>query len=135
MQLWGIIAGAFLIILMGSKAFIGGGVAIVTGLATYYLYGRKHYIASDKTPIATFREKFSLSNESEDQRRLAAFKAADFGGKGHLNVREFQNALLALGFNYTVDESRAIFHKSDDDENGVIDIHEFFTSFEGLSEE
>jgi|TARA_B100001093_G_scaffold518223_1_gene602348 amino acid transporter len=135
MQLWGIIAGAFLVILMGSKAFIGGGVAIVTGLATYYLYGRKHYIASDKTPIATFREQFSRTSASEHQRRLAAFNAADFGGKGHLNVREFQNALLALGFNYSVDESRSIFHKSDDDENGVIDINEFFASFEGLSEE
>ena len=50
-------------------------------------------------------------------------------------MREFQNALLALGFNYSVDESRSIFHKSDDDENGVIDINEFFASFEGLSEE
>ena len=90
---------------------------------------------TDKTPIATFREQFSRTSASEHQRRLAAFNAADFGGKGHLNVREFQNALLALGFNYSVDESRSIFHKSDDDENGVIDINEFFASFEGLSEE
>ena len=135
MQLWGIIAGAFLIILMGSKAFIGGGAAVVAGLVTYYLYGREHYIASDKTPIATFREQFGRTSPSEHQRRLAAFHAADLGGKGHLNVSEFQSALRALGFTYSVDESRAIFHKSDEDENGVIDIDEFFAHFVESAEE
>ena len=135
MQLWGIIAGGFLIVLMGSKAFIGGGAAVVAGLATYYLYGRKHYISSDQTPIATFREQFGLASPSEHQRRLTAFHAADFGGKGHLNVSEFQNALRALGFSYSVDESRSIFHKSDEDENGVIDIDEFFTLFIDSEEE
>jgi amino acid transporter len=94
MQLWGIIAGAVLIYLMGTKAFIGGGAAV-----------------------------------------LAGFHAADFGGKGHLNVREFQNALLALGFSFTVDESRSIFHKTDEDENGVIDIEEFFLYFSKSEEE
>jgi hypothetical protein len=135
MQLWGIIAGAVLIYLMGTKAFIGGGAAVLAGLITYYLYGRKHYIASDKTPIATFREQFGRTSESETQRRMAAFHAADFGGKGHLNVREFQNALLALGFSFTVDESRSIFHKTDEDENGVIDIEEFFLYFSKSEEE
>ena len=135
MQLWGIIAGGFLIVLMGSKAFIGGGAAVIVGSATYYLYGRKHYIAPDKTPIATFREQFGLGSPTENERRLTAFHAADLGGKGHLSVREFQNALLALGFSYSVDESRAIFHKSDEDENGVIDIEEFFASFISTEEQ
>ncbi len=135
MQLWGIIAGGCLIVLMGEKAFIGGGAAVVAGLATYYLYGRIHYIASDKTPIATFREQFGLASPSEHQRRLAVFHAADLGGKGHLNVSEFQDALRALGFSYSVDESRAIFHKSDEDENGVIDIDEFFGLFVDSEEE
>ena len=66
---------------------------------------------------------------------MTAFHAADLGGKGHLSVREFQNALLALGFSYSVDESRAIFHKSDEDENGVIDIEEFFASFISTEEQ
>jgi Ca2+-binding EF-hand superfamily protein len=51
------------------------------------------------------------------------------GGKNHLTLREFQNALKALGFKYTSDESRCIFHNADLDENGVIDIDEFFDSF------
>jgi len=43
--------------------------------------------------------------------------------------------LLALGFSYSVDETRAIFHKSDEDENGVIDIEEFFASFISTEEQ
>jgi len=135
-QLWGIIAGVVLIILMGSKAYIGGSVAIVVGLFTYYLYGRKHYIhSSNSTPIKTFKEQFQNPTKVEHNRRLAAFHAADFGGKNHLNVREFQNALKSLGFKFTSDESRLIFHKGDSNEDGVIDIDEFIDTFEGFEEE
>ena len=55
MQLWGIIAGCFLISLMGSKAFIGGTVAVVAGVITYYVYGRKHYEVHRETPFQAFR--------------------------------------------------------------------------------
>ena len=135
-QLWGIIAGVVLIILMGSKAYIGGSVAIVVGLFTYYLYGRKHYIhSSNSTPIKTFKEQFQNPTKVEHNRRLAAFHAADFGGKNHLNIREFQNALKSLGFKFTSDESRLIFHKGDSNEDGVIDIDEFIDTFEGFEEE
>ena len=135
-QLWGIIAGVVLIILMGSKAYIGGSVAIVVGLVTYYLYGRKHYMhSSNNTPIKTFREQFQNPTIVEHNRRLAAFHAADFGGKNHLNVKEFQNALKSLGFKFTSDESRSIFHKGDSNEDGVIDIDEFIDAFEELEEE
>ena len=135
-QLWGIIAGIILIILMGSKAYIGGSVAIVVGLITYYLYGRKHYIhSSNSTPIKTFKEQFQNPTKVEHNRRLAAFHAADFGGKNHLNVREFQNALKSLGFNFNSDESRLIFHKGDTNEDGVIDIDEFIDTFEEFEEE
>ncbi len=135
-QLWGIIAGVVLIILMGSKAYIGGSVAIVVGLFTYYLYGRKHYIhSSNSTPIKTFKEQFQNPTKVEHNRRLAAFHAADFGGKNHLNVREFQNALKSLGFKFTSDESRLIFHKGDSNYDGVIDIDEFIETFEGFEEE
>jgi amino acid transporter len=55
MQIWGIIAGCFLISLLGSKAFIGGLVAVIAGIITYYVYGKKHY--DDKpTPFSTFRK-------------------------------------------------------------------------------
>lgn len=127
-QIWGIIAGAILIGFIGNKAFIGGAAAIVAGAATYYLYGKQHAIVQ-QTPIASFRKQFQSSTPSQHKTRLTAFHAADMGRKNHLTLREFQNALKALGFNYTSDESRCIFHNADLDENGVIDIDEFFESF------
>ncbi len=134
LNLWGIIAGAFLISLMGSKAFIGGGAAVVAGLCTYYLYGRKHYIAQH-TPFQTFTQQFGTATLSEHDRRVAAFHAADYGKKNHLTLKEFQNALKALGFEYTNDESRAIFHNADKNEDGVIEIDEFFLTYEKLTED
>lgn len=133
LNLWGIVAGAFLISLMGSKAFIGGGVAVVAGVCTYYLYGRKHYIAQH-TPFQTFLQQFAEANTAEHDRRVAAFHAADFGKKNHLTLKEFQNALQALGFSFSQDESRAIFHHADQNEDGVIDIDEFFAKYERLAE-
>ena len=63
------------------------------------------------------------------------FHMADWGGKNHLTLSEFQHALKNLGFNYTADESRLIFHKADTNEDGVIDIDEFLDSFEKDEEE
>ena len=133
-HLWGIIAGGILIAFIGSKAFIGGGAAVFSGAATYYLYGKQHSTIQT-TPVQSFRKQFRFSTPAEHDRRLAAFHAADYGGKNHLTLREFQNALKALGFQYTTDEFRHIFHTADADENGVIDIDEFFLAFELDSEE
>ena len=133
-HIWGILAGAVLISFIGSKAFIGGGAAILSGAATYYLYGKKHAV-TQTTPIQSFRRQFQFTTAAEHERRLAAFHAADFGGKNHLTLREFQNAFKALDFEYTSDEIRCIFHNADMDENGVIDIDEFFLAFETQSEE
>ena len=41
MQLWSIVQDVA-DFLMGSKAFVGGAVAVVVGIATYYIYGKKH---------------------------------------------------------------------------------------------
>jgi len=133
-HIWGILAGAVLISFIGTKAFIGGGAAVLSGAATYYLYGKKHAILQ-RTPVQSFRKQFQFSTPAEHERRLAAFHAADLGGKNHLTLREFQSALKALGFEYSVDESRCIFHNADMDENGVIDIDEFFLAFAPGSEE
>ena len=133
-HLWGIIAGGILIAFIGSKAFIGGGAAVFSGAATYYLYGKQHSTIQT-TPVQSFRKQFRFSTPAEHDRRLAAFHAADYGGKNHLTLREFQNALKALGFQYSTDEFRHIFHTADADENGVIDIDEFFLAFELDSEE
>lgn len=134
MHIWGVVAGAFLLTFIGQKAFIGGGAAILVGSITYYLYGKKHATVST-TPLSTFKNQFKFTSETEHEKRLSVFHAADFGGKNHLTCREFQNALSALGFSYTSDESRMIFHNVDSDENGVIDIDEFFNTFELIEEE
>ena len=133
-QLWGIVAGAVLIAFIGNKAFIGAAAAVAAGAATYFLYGRKH-ATLQTTPVASFRKQFQSPSPTEHERRLTVFHAADMGGKNHLTVREFQNALQALGLSYTSDESRVIFHAADVDGNGVIDIDEFFEFIETTSDE
>ena len=62
MQLWGILAGLFLIYFIGDKAFIGASAAIGAGLVTYYLYGRK-YAEMTKTPFQSFRESITEREE------------------------------------------------------------------------
>ena len=42
-QIFGIIAGAILVYLMGSKAIIGAAAALILGFATYKIYGEKNY--------------------------------------------------------------------------------------------
>ena len=42
-QIFGIIAGGTLVALMGSKAIIGAVAALILGVATYQIYGKKHY--------------------------------------------------------------------------------------------
>ena len=135
LQIWGIVAGAFLIYLLGEKAFIGGGAAVFAGVATYYLYGRKHYNKTGKTPFATLRASFAQSSPTQREVRHAAFHAADIGQKNHLTLREFQSALKALGYTYSSDESRTIFHEADMNEDGVIDIDEFFAMVEDIADE
>ena len=62
MQMWGILAGLFLIYFIGEKAFIGATAAIGAGLVTYILYG-KMYAKHEQTPFQTLRR--SLINKSE----------------------------------------------------------------------
>ena len=62
MQLWGILAGLFLIYFIGDKAFIGASAAIGAGLVTYFLYGRK-YAEMKKTPFQSFRESMTEREE------------------------------------------------------------------------
>ena len=131
LQIWGILAGGVLVYMMGSKAIIGGFGAVVIGLATYSIYGSKHYLAR-KTPYQTFREMFS---NTELKTRLAAFHAADIGGNNHLTLSEFISAMKALKFDFTNDEYRVLFHRADKQYLGVIDIDEFLSSVEEIEEE
>ena len=129
MQIFGIISGGILVFVMGEKAILGGLAAVVIGVATYYIYGKKHYKMST-TPFQTFRQMFSNSSPSESKLRHAAFHAADLGGSNHLTLKEFISALKALEFEFTNDEYRDIFHKADTDANGYIDIDEFLDMLE-----
>ena len=131
LQIWGIFAGGVLVYMMGSKAIIGGFGAVVIGLATYSIYGSKHYLAR-KTPYQTFREMFS---NTELKTRLAAFHAADIGASNHLTLSEFISAMKALKLDFSNDEYRVLFHKADTDNNGVIDIDEFLSSVEHIDDE
>ena len=131
LQIWGILAGGVLVYMMGSKAIIGGLGAVAIGLATYSIYGSKHYLAR-KTPYQTFKQMFS---NTELKTRLAAFHAADIGASNHLTLSEFISAMKALKFDFSNDEYRVLFHKADTDNNGVIDIDEFLSSVEQIDEE
>jgi len=133
-QIWGIIGGITLVIIMGEKAFIGAGVAIVIGSITYFSYGKKHAHPRE-TPFHTFKQEFLNPSPAEHKRREEMFHMADFGGKNHLNIKEFQHALKHLGFEYNSDDTRLIFHKADTNGDGVIDIDEFLESFEKGDEE
>lgn len=135
LYIWGIAAGAFMIALLGEKAFIGGAVAFVAGVITYVVYGRKHYHVHSATPFSTLLMSFSQSSGSERENIHATFRAADHGQKNHLTLREFQSALTALGYSCTSDESRAIFHEADANEDGVIDIDEFLAMTEEMADD
>ena len=128
-QIWGIVGGVILVIVIGSKAYMGAGAAIILGLTFYTLYGRKH-AHPRTTPFQQFRKEFRNPTDAEHNLREVAFHAADMGGKGHLTLKEFQVALHALHFPYDDEECRTIFHEIDTDEYGVIDIDKFIAQFE-----
>ena len=133
-HLWGIVGGIVLIYIMGQKALIGAVAAIVIGLVVYYFYGKKHAHLRI-TPFTTFLKDFSNPSAAENDKREVAFHAADMGGKGHLTLKEFQVAMRALHFGYSDEENRIIFHEIDNDENGIIDIDQFLSSFPCEEEE
>ncbi|MBF90914.1 MAG: hypothetical protein CMP75_04030, partial [Flavobacteriales bacterium] len=59
-QIFGTIAGAYLVVIMGQKAIIGALAAAVIGLATYYIYGKK--IINQATQIS-LNLQFLKSNQ------------------------------------------------------------------------
>ena len=129
-QIFGILTALALVIVMGSKAYIGAGFAITFGLILFYSYGKKHSHPR-LTPFITFTEMMLNPSKVEHERRVAAFHAADIGEKNHLTLREFQTAMNALGFPMNAEEDRMIFHQIDLAERGYIDIDEFIEQFEG----
>ena len=112
----------------------GGLAAVVIGIATFNLYGKKHY-QNRTTPFQTFTQLFSNPTPSDLKIRLAAFKAADVYDNDHLTLSEFISAMRALDILFTNDEYRFIFHKADSKGKGFIDIEQFLSSFPCEEEE
>lgn len=133
-QWWGIIGGIYLLVIMGDKAVIGGGSAIILGLILYYGYGKSHD-DKRKTPFQSFSEKMFGPVKIEEKRRRAAFHAADVGEKNKLNLQEFKIAVRALDFMLTSKDLEEIFHTIDLDKSGFIDENEFLEEIEKIAEE
>jgi len=66
MNLWGIVAGIILILIMGVKAIVGASAAIVMGLIVYQLYGKAHS-SQITTPFQTFLGKNLTQSENEEE--------------------------------------------------------------------
>ena len=124
-QIMGIVTGIILLVLMGSKAFIGASVAVVLGIAIYKTYGQKH-IDPEITPWSTFKLMITKPDVVEKRRLYAAFSTADIENNNTLNLKEFTAAISELGLKS--DEHNAIrsyFHQADSDNDGTIDVDEF----------
>ena len=134
MQFLGILSGVFLLFVMGEKAFIGATAALVAGIAVYFSYGRSR-AHPKQTPWRTVLMMMRDMDEVERQRRHLAFHAADIEGNNHLNLNEFQSAMRSLGSDLSDFALRNMFHESDNDDDGVIDIDEFLGQFESISDE
>ncbi len=129
-QIFGIIAGIILVVVMGEKAYIGAGFAVAFGFILFYGYGKQH-VHPRLTPFITFTEMMLNPSKLEHERRVAAFNAADIGVKNHLTLREFKSAMTALGFPMNAEECRVIFHQIDIYQKGYIEINQFMEQFEG----
>jgi len=124
-QVFGILGGMALLLLMGSKALIGGSAAIVLGTIIYMSYGKNH-VRSEITPWKTNVLLSSDPAEVERRRRMASFHLADTDGSGAIDLDEFIAAAEMLGFSEK-DHAKLQehFRSADTDENGLMDIEEY----------
>ena len=123
-QYFGILFTIILLILMGSKAIIGAGFAIVLGTILYASYGKIHSTSTER-PWATFIS--GINNvESELMKAVTAFHAADIENNNHLNLRQFTAAIRSLDWLPNEGEViRDFFHRLDENNDGILDIDEF----------
>ena len=133
MQVFGIITAGILLILSGMNAVLGAFGAMVIGWATFHFYGR-HHTTIMETPWDSLRRILS-ADESEILRWTTAFHAADIEDNLTLNLSEFESALRALKIDLDEDGIRDLFHVSDGNQDGVLDIAEFFSMLQSKLEE
>tara|TARA_B100000945_G_scaffold58207_1_gene43188 strand:+ start:6393 stop:7820 length:1428 start_codon:yes stop_codon:yes gene_type:complete len=56
-QIIGIVTGGYLVFIMGEKAIIGAVAAIVIGVATYYIYGKKNHQLKQSMSVSSNEEE------------------------------------------------------------------------------
>ena len=133
MQLFGVISGLILLILMGTSALIGASAAVGIGTMIYLSYGRKRARESP-TPWSIIRSKMLNQEQYEVKKLWLVFNAcAHPQNSSHLTLKEFTKALGVLKPSAESSRVESLFQEIDEDGDGKIDIEEFIQSMSAES--
>jgi hypothetical protein len=125
MQFFGILAGIWLLILMGFEALIGASTAIILGILIFKSYGVK-YNESIISPWDTFLLIIRNSDEVEIRRKKAAFFSVNTRNDNDLDMDEFTLAMNYLKPDvYETQYLSNLFSQLDRNKNGRISLEEF----------
>ena len=125
MQFFGILAGIWLLILMGSEALIGASTAIFLGLLIFKSYG-ENYNERIISPWDTFMLTMKNSDEVEIRRKKAAFYSVDSRSQDDLDLGEFTLAMNYLNPDgFEEQYLSGLFSKLDRDKDDRISLREF----------
>ena len=128
MQIFGIVSGFVLLVLMGTSALIGAVAAIGIGSGIYISYSRKK-VEENVTPWRIIRSRIFNQEQYEVEKWWLVFNAcAHSKHPDHLTLKEFIKALDVLQPSIEPFHARALFHEIDADGDGMIDIEEFVGS-------
>ncbi|DAC27230.1 MAG TPA: hypothetical protein D7H76_00470, partial [Candidatus Poseidoniales archaeon] len=128
MQIFGIVSGFFLLVLMGTSALIGAVAAIGIGSGIYFSYSRKK-VEKNVTPWRIIRSRIFNQEQYEVEKWWLVFNAcAHSKHPDHLTLKEFIKALDVLQPSIEPFHARSLFHEIDSDGDGMIDIEEFVGS-------
>ena len=124
-QFFGVLAGFWLLILMGTEALIGASTAIILGLLIFKSYGEK-YNESIISPWNTFTLTLKNSDEVEIRRKKAAFFSVKTRNDNDLDFDEFTTAMNFLKPDtYEKQYLSRLFSQLDNNKNGKISLENF----------
>ena len=125
MQFFGILAGFWLLILMGLEALIGASTAIILGILIFKSYGEKNN-ESIISPWDTFLLTMRNSDEVEIRRKKAVFFSVNSRNDNDLDLGEFTLAMNYLNPDvYETQYLSNLFSQLDENKNGRISLEEF----------
>ena len=128
MQLFGVISGLILLLLMGTSALVGAVAAIGVGTGIYVSYGRKRAEATF-TPWRIIRSEIFDGDRYEKEKWWLVFNACTHPKHpDHLTLHEFTRALGILVPSIGPSQARSLFHEIDNDGDGMVDVVEFLDS-------